>query len=387
MKYQTDRELGSVLTYRMAPRVAVIGAGAAGLSCARELRVRGYDPVVFEASDRPGGRCSSRSTRAGWFDDGAQAFNGATCLASYAAQRPGELAAVHPWTVPATAAEDEPKGKDRDKEIDEDEADTTRTLKLVGAVGVPSMLALASAVAQPLDVRLHTPIVQTRRRGNCWVLRDEEGEIDEDFRALVLAIPAPLALPLARESPGLAASLHAVRYRSRWVLLLGCERAVGLPAYREFHGSPIERVAAMHSKPGRPSNLPQRWFVEADERWSLQHAHDDPETVAELLLDIFCAHAGRSVTPNFLLAHHWPHAFVETPATAARRIGYLWDDAVRLGVCGDSVVVSQVDRVHRSGVALAERMAQSLMSHRQHSLVQATDRHPRSAREAQAAHG
>jgi hypothetical protein len=332
-----------------------------------------------------GGRCSSRNTRIGWFDDGAQAIIGATRLASYAAQRPGELAAVHPWTVPATPAEDEPKGKDRDK--DEDEADTTRTLKLMGAVGVPSMLALASAMAQPMDVRLHTPIQQARRRGASWVLSDAAGEIDEDFQALVLAMPAPLALPLARESPRLAAALQAVRYRSRWVLLLGTERAVGVPGYREFQGSPIERVAAMHSKPGRPSNLPQRWFVAADSRWSLQHEHDDAETVADLLLDNFCAQAGRSVTPTFLCAHHWAHAFVKTPATLARPVGYLWDDEVGLGVCGDSVVASQVDRAHLSGVALAERMAEGLMSHRKRSATQAMDRGPRSAFEAQAAHG
>jgi renalase len=306
-------------------------------------------------------------------------------LASYTVQRPGELAAVHPWTVPATPAEDERRGRDWDK--DEDEADTTRTLKLMGAVGVPSMLALVNAVARPPDVRLHMPIQQARRRGASWVLRDAAGEIDEDFQALVLAIPAPLALPLARESPGLAAALHAVRYRSRWVLLLGSERPVGLPGYREFQGSPIERVAAMHSKPGRPSSMPQRWFVEADERWSLQHEHDDAETVADLLLDYFCAHAGRSVTPNLLCARHWPHAFVETPATLARRVGYLWDDEVRLGVCGDSVVASQVDRAHRSGVALAERMAEGLMSHRERSVMQAIGRDPRSAFEAQAAHG
>ncbi|MEO6747887.1 MAG: FAD-dependent oxidoreductase [Caldimonas sp.] len=387
MNHQSDRGLGSVPTDRVAPRIAVIGAGAAGLSCARELLLRGYDSVVFEASNRLGGRCSSRNTRIGWFDDGAQAISGATRLATYVAQRPGELAAVHPWTVPATPAEDEPKGKDRDE--DEDGADTPQTLKLMGAVGVPSMLALASAVAQPLDVRLHTPIEQAWRRGASWVLRDAAGEIDEDFQALVLAIPAPLALPLARESPGLASALHAVRYRSRWVLLLGFERPGGLslPRYREFHGSPIERVAAMHSKPGRASNVPQRWFVEADERWSLQHEHDDAETVADLLLDNFCAHAGRSVIPNFLCAHHWAHAFVETPATLARTVGYLWDDEVRLGVCGDSVVVSRVDRAHLSGVALAERMAAGWMSHREHSAMQAINRDPRSAFEARAAHG
>ncbi len=382
MKHQSSHGLGSVLTYRVPQRVAVIGAGVGGLTCARELCLRGYDPVVFEASGRLGGRCSSRATRIGWFDDGAQFISGATHLASYAVQPPGELAAVHPWTVPATPAEDERKGREWDK--DEDEADETRTLKLMGAVGVPSMLALANAVARPLDVRLCTPIQQARRRGARWVLRDAAGEIDEDFEALVLAIPAPLALPLAQESPGLTAALRGVRYRSRWVLLLGSERPVGLPGYREFHGSPIERVAAMHSKPGRPANLPQRWFVEADEQWSLRHEHDDAETVADLLLDNFRAHAGRSVTPNFLCAHQWLHAFVETPAVVAAHSECLWDDKVRLGVCGDSVVASQVDRVHRSGVALARTMADGLVSRRERSAMQALDRGPLKAFEAHA---
>ena len=384
MTHQNSHGFSSVLTHRAPPRVAVIGAGVGGLTCARELCLRGFDPVVFEASGRLGGRCSSRATWIGWFDDGAQSISGASRLASYAVQEPGELAAVHPWSVPATPGEDERKGRDWDK--DEDEEDAIRTLKLMGAVGVPSMLALANAVARPLDVRLNTPIQQARRRGANWVLRDAAGEIDEDFQALVLAIPAPLALPLARESPGLAEALHAVRYRSRWVLLLGSERPVGLPGYREFQGSPIERVAAMHSKPGRPSNLPQRWFVEADEQWSLRHEHDDAETVADLLLDNFRAHAGRPVTPNFLCAQQWRHAFVETPAAVPRYSECLWDDQVRLGVCGDSVVVSQVDRVHRSGIALAQTIADGLMSRRERSAAQALDRGPRKALEVRAAH-
>lgn len=377
MNYQISYGLGSVMSYRTPQRIAVIGAGLGGLTCARELHLRGYHPVVFEASDRLGGRCSSRNTRIGWFDDGAQAISGVTRLAAYAAQRQGELAAIHPWTVPATPAEDERKDKDWDK--DEDEADATRTLKLAGVVGVPSMRALANSVARPLDVRLHTPIQQARWCGGRWVLRGAAGEIDEDLQALVLAVPAPLAQPLARESPRLAAALHVVHYRSRWVLLLGSDRPVGLPGYREFQGSPIEKVAAMHSKPGRPSNVPQRWFVEADERWSLQHEHDDADMVADLLLDNFCAQAGRSVTPNFLCAHQWRHAFVETPATLSGQSECLWDDEVRLGVCGDSVVASQVDRVHRSAVALAGRIAEGLMSRRERSAVQAL--------EAQAAHG
>jgi dihydropyrimidine dehydrogenase (NAD+) subunit PreT len=36
-------------------RVAIIGSGPAGLSCAHELRKRGHDVVIFEARDVPGG--------------------------------------------------------------------------------------------------------------------------------------------------------------------------------------------------------------------------------------------------------------------------------------------------------------------------------------------
>lgn len=385
MKQQNNRHLVSVPTDRAAPRIAVVGAGVAGLSCARELQLRGHEPVVFEASDRLGGRCSSRSTRIGQFDDAAQVIGGATRLASYAVQRAGELAAIHPWTVPATPAEDEPKGRDWD--TDQDETEVTRTLKLMGAVGVPSMRALAEAIARPLDVRLDTPIRHAERSGAGWVLEGAAGAIDEEFQALVLALPAPLALPLARESARVASALRAVRYRSRWVWLLGTDRPVGLPGYREFQGSPIERVAAMHSKPGRPTGTSQRWFVEADEKWSLQHEDDDAEGVADLLLDNFRAHAKRSVHPNFLCAHQWRHAFVETTAPLSGHSNCLWDPAARLGVCGDSVVASQVDRVHRSGVALAAWMAEGLASHRQRSVAQHAGRAARSSYEAQAVHG
>src|SRR5436305_8306006 len=36
-------------------RVALIGAGPASLSCATELRKRGYQPVIFDANPQPGG--------------------------------------------------------------------------------------------------------------------------------------------------------------------------------------------------------------------------------------------------------------------------------------------------------------------------------------------
>lgn len=378
----------SVQSNRGLPRVAVIGGGIAGLSSARELHRRGYDPVVFEASDRPGGRCSSRATRVGWFDDGAQVIHKADRLAGSALQRPDELAITHPWMVAEAPTDEGSRSYRRDEDKDESDLDTRHTLRLVGAVGVPSMLALAHAVAAEVELRLSMPIRQAWRRGGRWVLADDAGaDIDEDFQALVLAMPAPAALPLASESPMLNAALRTVRYGNRWVLLLGAERSVGLPGYREFQGCPIERIAAMHSKPGRGRCPTQRWFVEADARWSARHADHDADTVADLLLENFCAHARRPVLSNFLCAHQWTQAFVETPATTARRTGYLWDGQARLGICGDSVVASQVDRVHRSGLALAEYMAAALKSRREPCCRAVHELAPRPNHAALSTHG
>jgi len=50
-----------------APRIVVVGAGLAGLTCAYRLRQAGYAAQVFEASDRLGGRCW---TGRGAFADG-----------------------------------------------------------------------------------------------------------------------------------------------------------------------------------------------------------------------------------------------------------------------------------------------------------------------------
>jgi monoamine oxidase len=43
-----------------APRIVVVGAGLAGLSCAYQLKQAGYRADLYEASDRVGGRCWTR---------------------------------------------------------------------------------------------------------------------------------------------------------------------------------------------------------------------------------------------------------------------------------------------------------------------------------------
>ena len=53
-----------------APDVVVVGAGAAGIAAARELRSRGFSVLIVEASGRIGGRAFTESDTFGFpFDD------------------------------------------------------------------------------------------------------------------------------------------------------------------------------------------------------------------------------------------------------------------------------------------------------------------------------
>ena len=55
-----------------ARRIAIVGGGLAGLTCARALQERGEEPVIFDKGRRAGGRISSRRGEDGvTFDHGA----------------------------------------------------------------------------------------------------------------------------------------------------------------------------------------------------------------------------------------------------------------------------------------------------------------------------
>jgi len=54
--------------------IAVIGAGMAGIACARTLVQAGHRVTVFEKSRGAGGRMATRRSEFGGFDHGAQFF-------------------------------------------------------------------------------------------------------------------------------------------------------------------------------------------------------------------------------------------------------------------------------------------------------------------------
>ena len=58
----------------MPRHIAVVGAGIAGIACARTLAQAGHRVTVFEKSSSAGGRMATRQTEFGVFDHGTQYF-------------------------------------------------------------------------------------------------------------------------------------------------------------------------------------------------------------------------------------------------------------------------------------------------------------------------
>lgn len=57
---KSDKPLGKVPRRKLGQKVAVVGGGPGGVAAAYELMKMGFDPVIFEATDRLGGRNDSQ---------------------------------------------------------------------------------------------------------------------------------------------------------------------------------------------------------------------------------------------------------------------------------------------------------------------------------------
>jgi renalase len=151
-------------------RIAIVGAGMAGLACAAALVERGHSPVLFDKGRGPGGRMSTRRVDAAGetlrFDHGAQYFT---------VRDPGFAAQVARWERDGVAARWPLAGEDT-------------------WVGTPGMNAPVRAMAGGHAVAWNTRVAALTREGKHWQLCGAGS--GESFDAVVVAVPAEQAAPL-----------------------------------------------------------------------------------------------------------------------------------------------------------------------------------------------
>ena len=327
-----------------APRIAVIGAGMAGLACASALQAAGYTASVFEKSRGPSGRMSTRRDEAWQCDHGAQYFT---------ARDPLFRAEVARWQHAGVAAIWAPR-----MQVLGGASDHRTDPAVERFVGTPRMSAPGRLLADALTLTTQATIQKLVRQADGWQLFSaEQGGMRERFDAAVLAVPAPQAVPLLTPlAPQLASLAASANMRGCWALMLHFMRPVGLPFDAAFvNDGPLRWIARDSSKPGRtPQAGQETWLLHASPEWSEAHLEEDGNSIAESLISAFVQLGGGA--PDGWTAHRWRYA--DTHPVLQQR--FAWDGEQRLGLCGDWLNGGKVQGAWLSGTQLAQEVVQSL---------------------------
>jgi renalase len=324
-------------------KIAIIGAGMAGLSAARVLVDAGHEVRVFDKGRGPGGRMSTRrvQTQMGEisFDHGAQYFT---------ARNPSFVRVIddllaHGFVAPwdgvlvrlASDGTNQPLAKEP------------------LYVGVPGMNGVVRALAAGLDVAWGVRVGALTRRDQVWSLTTDQGDELGLYDQVVCAAPAEQVTQLlGQHTPELAALADQVKSLPCWAGMFAFEAPLAGPfdAMRLTDHPMIDFIAANHSKPKR-ADFPA-YVVHANAAWSQAHLEGDAESIAAALLQSLLSFSDNSPNASFSAAHRWRYAKVEVEHGP----GFGFDADLGIGVCGDWLSGPRVESAWLSGYALGQKM-------------------------------
>jgi len=307
-------------------KIAIVGAGIAGLLLARDLKAAGRDVVVLEKSRGLGGRLATKRVGEAVFDQGAQYFTAKTVrfaelVAAWhrqgvVSQWPG--ASAHRW------------------------------------IGRPTMNALGKILAEGLHVRREAKVLSVRRDGAEWEIAIE-GQAALRTGRLALTVPAPQALDLLLASrvelpAELATGLAALQYHPCLALLVTLDGPSAVPAEGiAFAGGPV-RWLADNTKKGISSGVNAAVTVHLSAEFAAEHYAKTEVELAPLVLPGIAAQLGAPVTRVAL--HRWK--FSEPSATFSEPC--VWRPELGLGLAGDAFGGPRVEGAAVSAWALADKI-------------------------------
>ncbi|MFC5523986.1 NAD(P)/FAD-dependent oxidoreductase [Polaromonas jejuensis] len=343
---------------KSAPRrIAVVGAGIAGIACARTLAQAGHRVTVFEKSRGVGGRMATRDSEFGGFDHGAQYFTVRDARFEKALATTPAL--VRPWSANTVRILDE-RGRVVAASLPPTEAHWVAT---------PGMNALVKHWAAPLNTAgsllLETDVTgieADKLHPKRWQLQTDGAgagsHIHSGFDDVVLAIPPAQAQALLQNSQQgkpVMAELAKVSVAPCWTLMLAFPQALQpnlslLGPHWNASRSTHHRIAWLARESSKPGRGPlERWTVQASPEWSQRHLEDDAERVKAKLHKAFTEVTGIRAQPPYAEVHRWRHAQTVEPLGKT----HAWDAKSRIGACGDWCIGHRVEDGFVSGLEMA----------------------------------
>ncbi len=311
-------------------RVAVVGAGLAGLAAGREIVAAGHEAIVFEKSRGLGGRIASRRSEGAVLDHGSRVV-------------------AAPAGTALRALVDRLGADDR---VDLADGVAFRS----GATRLPKLMA------EGLDVRLGVRLAALRAAGGGLELGDEQGNMHGTVDAVVVTAPAPQAAELIDRSPesgARVAALREVAYAPAVMVLLGLRTAAPDPeGVARISAGPIAEVRHEGVK-GRPAiDGIDPVVVRLGERASEEMLDASDEAVLARTLPELAGLLGqKAAAPAWAQVKRWRFAVPRGSADADA----INPPGARIVVAGDTLTGARFDspdqhRVYESGIAAARRV-------------------------------
>jgi renalase len=323
-------------------KIAVIGAGVSGLSCANHMVAHGHSVTLFEKAQGPWGRLATRRTAcggSGW-DFGAQYFTARSAEFIETVEALAAEGFVAPWRGRVVVLDADlratPAGGD------------TRW------VGIPGMSTLGVALARGLSLKTRIRVSSVNAAGAGVVLMGDGGTALGHYDGAVLAVPAPQAGTLVEAAdPALATALRKVTMIPCWAGLVeldGPVRTSWDAAFTNAASDIIGWMARDSAKPARP--VGERWVLHGTGHWSTVRLDAPEAAVAAELREEFARLSGseRGMTVG---VHRWRYA---RPGGAEP--GCLRGLGSRVIACGDWAGGGRVEGAWLSGVDAARQMLQ-----------------------------
>ena len=217
-------------------------------------------------------------------------------------------------------------------------------------VAVPGMVELALHLSEPLDVRCGIRVETISRSGVMWSLTDTGGGALGSFHRVVVAVPAPQAVPLLAHAPSLRAGAEQAVMEPCWAAMLSFDERAGVDFDGAFiRDAPLSWAARDSSKPGRPTE--EAWVAHFTPAWTRDHWDDEEDVVCRHALEALRAGLGDFPDPVHARAHRWGYALAsEGPEEV------LYDPGLGVGACGDWCAGGRVEGALLSGLEMAKRV-------------------------------
>ncbi|MEO1209005.1 MAG: FAD-dependent oxidoreductase [Cyanobacteria bacterium J06638_20] len=291
--------------------VAIVGAGLAGITCGQALQQLGYKVVLIEKSRGLGGRVATRRLAETCADHGAKFLEPQGEQTRQLIEQLCDRQLLKPWTAPVWTV---------------DAAGTLKPAEPTPRYIAPEgMTTIAKFLADGLDIhRQHRVIEMQPTDHQTWqITTDSDDTMPLQARSLVLAIPAPQAIPLLE--PLVAKGLpNPVLEAVRGALFDPCITAIATyPANQAMEWHPVGALQPLEhpvlrwvSRESKKRSMPGQEIcvLHSTPAFAAQHV-DAPnlEAAGAVMLQAGAAWFPGMEHPQHLQLHRWRYGFARSP--------------------------------------------------------------------------